>query len=307
MERFITQVRKTKKLAGFTLLEVMMVVAIIGILSTLAMPSYLRYVDKAKAADVLVHMHSIALAYHDVFATDPEKVADHAALSSPHFGEPPSLFDGMLGVYQGSHGLIYSSQLANHSGFFGYTGHEEFPILFVKAETDEGHRILDAFANVLVERHTFVTPSILMVVLAQPYESVSSIGNLPSNKPSAGASVSVPSQTLTPAVTNPPAVNVPPGNTNSLTGTSKKNTQGTGSQDPANTQGTQNTGAGGVDTGAAGTGSGGTANTGTSSGGSGGGTSLAGSSAGSQLNWPPGWVKHPQNHQGQNHPGQGHH
>lgn len=49
--------RRTSR--GFTLLEMMMVVAIIGILAVAAIPSYLNYVARARAADVLVQYDAL--------------------------------------------------------------------------------------------------------------------------------------------------------------------------------------------------------------------------------------------------------
>lgn len=56
----ITQMNSMKQLQrGFTLLELMIVTAIIGILASLAVPSYQAYVYRAKAAEVILTIDKI--------------------------------------------------------------------------------------------------------------------------------------------------------------------------------------------------------------------------------------------------------
>jgi prepilin-type N-terminal cleavage/methylation domain-containing protein len=62
--------RSKRKAAGFTLVELMIVVAIIGLLAALAIPAFSRYVKRARSAEAAGHLNKMWLGSVTYFESD---------------------------------------------------------------------------------------------------------------------------------------------------------------------------------------------------------------------------------------------
>ncbi|MEO2267519.1 PT domain-containing protein [Pseudoalteromonas sp. YIC-656] len=255
---------------------------------------------------MLYRIHAISSAYSYVSTRNPEILNNHVELSSSDFGLAPKYLPRLANQFSQRHNIDFSAQLVNHSGYFQFTGDQAFPVLFLRANDQNGIDVLNAVDHIAEFKHAFVTPNILMIALISPYElhhntnhSTDQVTGQPTDQVTGQPTDQVTGQPTdqvtgqpTDQVTGQPTDQVTGQPTDQITGqptdqiTGQPTDQITGQPtDQVTGQTTnQNTGQSTVQTPVPSQTAGGTQST-----------------AGDHLNWPPGWVKHPQNHQNQQH------
>ena len=72
---------------GFTLIELMIVVAIIGILAAVALPAYQDYTVRAKASELILAASGARTAISEKFQTNPDATVAGAGVTIPIVGK----------------------------------------------------------------------------------------------------------------------------------------------------------------------------------------------------------------------------
>ena len=156
-----------KTLKGYTLIELMIVIAIIGILAVIATPIYSRYTNEAKATELLMLIHRISLSYLDASYDEiPVNSANPTPYDSAAFGKAPSAFAGMDGVYSTKEGIQLSSSVVDKFGLFRHIVNQSVPVVYIHATEEKNIEILQALNHIMKTEHVFISRELLVVSLS---------------------------------------------------------------------------------------------------------------------------------------------
>ncbi|WP_428240331.1 type IV pilin protein [Gynuella sp.] len=111
---------RRNRVKGFTLIEILVVIAIVAILAAIAIPSYNRYIQKSRAKAAAADLVAISLVMENMYQRQlkyikPTDVSATPALSNPTSGTPQTL------AYLGNGDSSQSAWKPAEGDYFSYT------------------------------------------------------------------------------------------------------------------------------------------------------------------------------------------
>ena len=157
-----------RKSNGFTLIELMIAVSIIGILAAVSAPGMQRYYYEAKAAQLLVNVHEIRLLYKESIEIEGLTLnSDVSEYKSPGMGKAPPAFSQHDQLYFGE-GILFRSNLRKRNvpkNDVINVKDKPVPVLYAQAKTDHARKLLHAFDHITKQKHNWMIKDFMILSL----------------------------------------------------------------------------------------------------------------------------------------------